>query len=64
MTYYQAYEWNGKEYRIFGVPRKSKRKAIRDTEVALMLGDVNSEIETSVFRFWKEKEIIVKEVEL
>lgn len=61
MKRYQAYVWNGTKYTVFSVSKKTATQAKREVESSLI--NPNEDIQKSVLLHWKEKEIIVKEVE-
>lgn len=64
MTYYQAYAWNGKEYRVISVPKKNKKRAYNEALTICRSPYAECELEISIVQHWKEKEILIKEVEL
>ena len=64
MTYYQAYAWNGTSYRPISVPKKNKKRAYNEALVICKSPYPESEVEMSVYQHWKDKEILIKEVNL
>ncbi len=64
MTRYQAYAWNGERYMVVSIPCRTEKEAFRRANEICSHPYEECNLDGRVHRFWKDKPIIVKEVQL